>query len=136
MHIQMDSRLRSLIVDYLAAVTAAVDLLKEAGIAMPESNVAWACNGLPHNGVLPGGVPYFKHGYGIGVELEAGLVDFDFGQNGETNGFDFWRLAHFAGDRLSQYIFTSKEELRGCFQLALDSGAFVPSTYMLHYLRK
>lgn len=57
-------------------------------------------------------------------------------KNGETDGFDFWRLARFAGDRLSQYTFTSKEELRECFQLAVDSGAFESSTYMLHYLRK
>ena len=131
----MDSRLHSLIVDYLAAVARAVDLLKEGGIAMPESNLAWACNGLPHKGILPGGVPYFKHGYGCGVEFETGLVDFDFGQSGETDGFDFWRLACFAGDRLSQYTFTSKEDLRECFQSTVDSGAFVSSTYMLHYLR-
>jgi hypothetical protein len=62
-------------------------------------------------------VPYFKY---IGVELEAA---FRFRQNGETATSDF------AGDRLSQYIFTSKEELPGV--IALDSGAFVPSTYML-----
>lgn len=132
----MDSRLHSLIVDYLAAVARAVNLLKEGGIAMPESNLAWACNGLPHKGILPSGVPYFKHGYGCGVEFETGLVDFDFGQSGETNGFDFWRLACFAGDRLSQYTFTSKEDLRECFQSAVESGAFVSSTYMLYYLRK
>lgn len=132
----MDTRLHKLIVEYLVAVARAVDLLKEGGIAMPETNLAWACNAIPHKGILPGGVPYFKHGYGCGVEFETGLVDFDFGQNGEIDGFDFWRLACFAGDRLNQYAFTSKEDFRTCFESAVDSGAFVSSNYLLHYLRE
>jgi hypothetical protein len=83
---------------------------------------------------LPGNVKYFKHGYGCAVHLKSGLVDFDFGKNGEINGFDDWRLAEFAEERIKLYGFSSREEIVSCFKAGADSGCLVASDYILYYL--
>ncbi len=130
----MDSRLGKLINEYLAAVQAAVSLLAEAGIALPASGRAWCVNGIPGTGVLRGGIGYRKHGYGCEVRLESGRVDFDFGREGEIDGFDVWRLADFARDRLDSFGFTSQEELEAVFADAVSRGEISASGYELHYL--
>ncbi|WP_228896523.1 hypothetical protein [Acidovorax sp. Leaf73] len=132
----MDKRLALLIEDYLSSVASAVRLLEENGIARPKSNDAWACNEVPQTGVLAGGVKYFKHGFGCAVHLKGGSVDFDFGANGETNGFDIWRLSNFADERLAQYGFTSEKELEACFKAEVEAGSIIYSGYILHYLRE
>jgi hypothetical protein len=92
----MDPRLSLLIQDYLSSVSSAVRLMIEGGIALPASNRDWAKNNVAPEGLLPGAVTYVKHGYGCAVHLPGALVDFDFGANGETTGFDIWRLQSFA----------------------------------------
>ena len=131
----MDSRLLSLINDYLEAVAKAVGLLSDAGIPRPASNTDWVGTQIPQTGLLPGGVKYFKHGYGVAVHLEDGAVDFDFGDEGQINGFDAWRLKGFSEERPGRYGFHSDEEIDRCFEAAKASGAFVYSGYILHYLR-
>lgn len=130
----MDQRLASIIAEYIAAVSSAVNLLEQGGIARPASDLAWACNGIPQRGVLPGGVKYSKHGYGCRVDLETGPVDFDFGRKGQINGFDAWRLADFVQDRMERYGFSSEEELLRCFDAEVASGSFLYSGYTLHYV--
>ena len=132
----MDNRLSALIEDYLASVATAVKLLEQGGIDQPSSNTEWACKGIPQTGVLPGGVKYFKHGYGCSVHLKGGAVDFDFGEKGEINGFDTWRLAGFAEGRLALYGFASEKELKKCFDAEGAAGAFHYSGYILYYLRE
>ena len=132
----MDSRLATLINDYISAVSFAVILLEQNGIARPESNTAWACNGIPQIGILQEGVKSFKHGYGCAVHLKSAPVDFDFGENGEIDGFDIWRLAGFAKGRLDQYGFKSEKELDVCFKAEIDAGSLVYSGYILYYLKK
>lgn len=131
----MDQRLASIIAEYLAAVSSAVDLLEQGGIARPASDMAWACNGIPQLGVLPGGVKYAKHGYGCRVDLEAGPVDFDFGKGGQIDGLDAWRLGNFVRDRIEQYGFSSEEELTRCFDAEVASGSLLYSGYSLHYVQ-
>lgn len=90
----------------------------------------WACNGIPQTGLLPGEVKYFKHGYGCAVHLRGGTVDFDFGEKGETDGFDAWRLCAFAEGTLRQYEFHSEEELVACFKAEVAAGSIVYSGYI------
>lgn len=42
------------------------------------------------------GVNFYAHGYGIELQVEGLSIDFDFGPNGEPDGFDAWRLYRFA----------------------------------------
>ena len=130
----MDTRLRTLIDDYLASVATAARLLAESGFEIPRSNTDWACNGAVQVGELKGGIKYFKHGYGCRVGLLGGEVDFDFGENGEITGFDAWRLASFAEGKLQRYGFASEEDLNTVFKAAVANGHLVFSGYILHYL--
>jgi hypothetical protein len=43
------------------------------------------------------------HGIGCRINLSTGSVDFNYGPNGEINGFDVWRLYNFARERPSKY---------------------------------
>lgn len=129
----MDERLDRLISDYLAAVDRAVRLMDEAGIARPDSAVAWALNGIPQKGLLPGRIRYMKHGYGCAVHFREGAVDFDFGEQGQIDGLDLWRLAGFAEGRLRKYGFASEKALKAVFQAAVDEGWLRYSGYILYY---
>ena len=129
----MDYRLKHLIDEYIGSVRKAVALLEEAGIPRPASDRAWASNGIPGTGSLRGGVTYRKHGYGCEVHLASGRVDFDFGRTGRIDGFDVWRLADFAGDRLPAFGFASRDELEQAFNDEVGSGKILKSDYFLHY---
>jgi hypothetical protein len=130
----MDSRLSTLVSDYQAAVRQAVELLVASGIERPTSNDSWAGLDIPHRGELNGQIRYFKHGYGCAVRFPSNAVDFDFGSNGEIDGFDAWRLVGFAGTRLGAYGFSSEAELKATFTAAVDRGELCFSGYLLYYL--
>ena len=60
----MDAKLQRLVSDYQATVSRRFTQLRaELGFEAPESNVAWACNGLQQRDRLSDGAQYFKHGY-------------------------------------------------------------------------
>lgn len=130
----MNQGLADLIRDYQAAVEKAVELLEHSGIPRPATPTDWLGYDIPQRGVLVGGVNYFKHGFGCAVYLPSGSVDFDFGAEGQIDGFDLWRLTNFAGKRLKNYGFPSEQSIKSAFQLAIESGEIVPSAYILHYL--
>ena len=130
----MDPRLKHLIDEYLGAVRTAVALLAEVGIPRPASDHAWVTNGIPGTGALRDGAIYRKHGYGCEVHLASGSVDFDFGRAGQINGFDVWRLADFAGDRLAAFGFKSRDDLEQIFKAEVRSGRILSSGYILHYV--
>ncbi|WP_285605816.1 DUF6896 domain-containing protein [Geothrix edaphica] len=129
----MDTHLNLLIQDYARAVNSAVALMQKGGLPKPSSNIEWSRYEIPQKGVLPGGVPYFKHGFGCFVELPGSPVDFDFGFEGQTNGFDSGRLLRFAGDRLHSYGFSSVADFESIFKQAVDSGSLRFSGYVLYY---
>jgi hypothetical protein len=130
----MDSRLFTLVNDYQAVVRRAVELLAASGIELPTSNTSWAGLDIPQNGELNGQIRYYKHGYGCAVYFPNEVVDFDFGANGEIDGFDAWRLLGFAGARLCRYGFSSEEELKSAFNVAVQCGDLQFSGYLLYYL--
>ncbi|SFS15202.1 hypothetical protein SAMN05216570_3235 [Dyella sp. OK004] len=132
----MDARLLTLIHEYLSAIRSAVTLMVQSGIPLPSSNLEWALNRILGAGELVGGVRYQKHGYGCEVFLLSGRVDFDFGANGEYDGFDPWRLKSFAEGRLAEYGFSSEQEVDDLFGAAVQSGALAYSGRTLYYLRR
>lgn len=100
----------------------------------PATNTEWVGLNIAHIGKLEGGISYRKHGYGCEVALPSGNVDFDFGENGEIDGFDTWRLISFAGERLNAYGFSNEVELKKHFDEAVSAGSLVYSGYILHYI--
>lgn len=130
----MNNQLAILISNYQACVAAAVDLMQRSGIPRPSTNTEWVFNAIPQRGELEGAVRYFKHGYGCAVSLPTGTVDFDFGAHGEIVGFDAWRLAGFAGDKLSEYGFSDEYAIAACIEAGVAAGSLVYSGYMLYYV--
>lgn len=130
----MNNQLAILIRDYQASVGAAMDMMQRSGIPRPSTNSDWVGTDIPQHGELEGGVRYFKHGYGCAVSLPTGTVDFDFGAHGEIGGFDVWRLASFAGDKLSEYGFADEDALKECFEAEVAVGSLMYSGYILYYL--
>lgn len=130
----MDERLAQLISDYQRAVGTAVLLMSESGIEIP-SNIHDLLNlDIPAQGELNGGIRYFKHGYGCWVHLPEGEVDFDFGQQGEIDGFDEWRLWEFCRHRPNTYAFDTQQALFDCVGHALKEGKLDASSHNLYYV--
>jgi hypothetical protein len=121
----MGEGLQRLIHEYLAAVREAVADLSASGIPLPASRIEWAASGVPKRGVLVSGRSYLKHGYGCTVGTERNEVDFDFGERGEINGFDGWRLARFTSFQPSAYGFADEEELERALAKEAEQGRVV-----------
>lgn len=130
----MEKRLANLIGDYQAKVHEALVLMHRSGIRMPSSSMRWIETDIPLEGLLDGDVAYVKHGAGCAVHLPGQKVDFDFGNLGEINGFDLWRLALFAGEKLSTYCFESPSALEESFGAAVAEGHLVRSGDSLFYV--
>lgn len=129
----MDTRLSTLIDDYLKAVRTALTLMQQSGITLPQTSGEWLEADLSQIPTLLNGIHYFTHGVGCEVELPEGSVDFDFGPFGEISGLDAWRLDKFATARHEDYGFASSEEFHQCFEYAVKAKHLTPMSSDLSY---
>ncbi len=116
----MDPRLAGLISEYQTKVRIATAVLQAAGIPLPESNRAWVDTRIA-DGCLPHGFRCFKHGCGCFVEGPDWSVDFDFGDHGEVDGFDSWRLRRFVGSP-TLFGFRNGEDIERAMGDAEEAG--------------
>ena len=130
----MDKQLAQLISDYQLAVGAAVLLMSNSGIEIPSSSSGWLDLDIPAHGELNSGIRYYKHGYGCKVYLSEGAVDFDFGRQGQIDGFDEWRLWNFCQSRPKTCAFDTQQALYDCVQHALEEKKLVASSHSLYYV--
>lgn len=131
----MDPRLKNLIEQYQKRVAEAVQALAcRFDVPRPQSNNDWAANGIPGRGQLQSGEKYFKHGYGCAFHFADCCVDFDFGENGEINGFEPYRLWRFAREVPGMCAFSSRDDLLDTFAEAEKASEIVKSDYILYYL--
>jgi len=130
----VNKQLADLIHDYQVKVHEALVLMQRSGIRMPSSNQRWIETDIPRKGLLDGDIAYVKHGAGCTVYLPDGEVDFDFGNLGEINGFDLWRLSLFCSDKLSTYGFEDQDALERCFETAVSEGHLIRSDDFLFYI--
>jgi hypothetical protein len=132
----MNERLLALIDAYKATVARAIAALEASGIPRPATTTEWVGYDVPGRGDLVGGGEYFIHGFGCAVRLPDTSVDFDFGDEGQIDGFDWDRLSRFAGKQLStRYGIRDENELRALIGDAHESGDLVHSGYILSYTR-
>ncbi|MEQ1686175.1 MAG: hypothetical protein ABL916_21205 [Burkholderiaceae bacterium] len=131
----MNQNLASLIAAFQNAVAEAVALMEESGIARPLTNTAWVETEHQESGFLQNGVRYYKHGYGCSVHLPQGVVNFDFGANGEIDGFDCNRIILFAENHKSAFGSATKGEITRAYEHALQEGEIIASPYINHYVR-
>ncbi|MEM7165861.1 MAG: hypothetical protein AAF581_10375 [Planctomycetota bacterium] len=118
----MESSLAQLIADFQRRAAQAVALLQSAGVDLPESNLAWASDARPP-AELPGGFRCRKHGFGCVVSGPDWCVDFDFGEEGQFDGFDAWRLFWFAQRANGHYDFETLADMRTAVEAATTEGA-------------
>ncbi|WP_434064342.1 DUF6896 domain-containing protein [Pseudomonas aeruginosa] len=119
----MDPRLSCLIHEYLDSVKSIVALMCRSGIPLPYSLDSWVFAKIPSTGELDGGVAYQKHGAGCRVSFNGSVVDFDFGEDGEIDEVECSRLQRFASSNMKRFCFESSEEIRKCFEGAVESGS-------------
>ena len=131
----MHSELQSLISDFVATVARRfAQLQREVGVATPKSSTAWATNGLKR-GTLSDGAVYSKHGVGCLIEAPAGGVDFDFGDHGEIDGFDAWRLVQFAEISNGRHAITEKKKIEALLDSAVAAGE-IEKRGSLYFVKK
>lgn len=134
----MLERLLDLIRDYQAAVEEAITHFeRHRGLERPQHPQDWISSSLPQTGFIDAEqtLPYFLHGYGCAVRLPSGGVDWDFGLEGQTDGFDAWRLWQFARSRPTAFPeFQEEAVLQAAFAEAKARGYLYASPYILYYL--
>lgn len=62
--------------------------------------------------------------HGIGMEITSGnlKIDFDFGHNGEINGFDTWRLINFVRRNKIKTALDTEQKIQSAINQAMDDG--------------
>ena len=58
------------------------------------------------------GIPIYAHDYGIELKIGDLTIDFDWGPNGEPDGFDAWRLYNFTLDNATGVQFTHNDVIQ------------------------
>lgn len=94
--------LEILINDFISTVESGT-LFFEREFGTRDIRRLWHTKAIKRCGKVTGGVKYELHGIGCFIHLPKETVDFDYGPNGEINGFDIWRLYNFACDRPSKH---------------------------------
>ena len=136
----MLDRFIQLIHEYQARVVEAVQLFdKYKGLEQPQHPLDWQASGIPQSGYLDPDdkIDYFLHGYGCCVHLPSGRIDWDFGDKGQLDGFDLWRLHEFAEKGTDNFPeFRDEETLKSVFVEAKSKGLIYKSEYILYYLKQ
>ena len=132
-------RLIQLIHEYQSRVREAVELFEHhKGLKRPQHPLEWQSSGISQEGFVDPGeqIAYFFHGYGCCVRLPSGKVDWDFGEEGQIDGFDVWRLYDFVKYGTQNFPeFMDEEVLKAVFAEAEWEGLFHKSDYILSYLK-
>ncbi len=135
----MDEELKLLIEQFNDTQKKAVDVLeREFGCKRPESNMDFVSRCAPHirnAGYECGGYKIRPHGYGMEIEVAGKTIDFDFGINGEIDGFDAWRLSYFSRRNNLKNRLKSEEDINSAILGAVDSGHIVKSEGLNYYTR-
>ncbi|MBB3228164.1 hypothetical protein FHW69_002799 [Luteibacter sp. Sphag1AF] len=63
-------------------------------------------------------------------------VDFDFGDQGQIDGFDEWRLSIFLAENPHARSIMTVEQLRDSFRASVAAGEIVYSGHHLYYLKR
>jgi hypothetical protein len=110
---------------------AAELVMQYRGVAMPYEPSEWRSLIKPSIGQLDpeGRYKYRLHGYGMEIHGPDFKVDWDFGKQGEINGYDWWRLWLFVTENQVGYEeFKDKEFLIKTVDLAYADGLLIRRT--------
>lgn len=125
-------RLTKFIHEYQARVQEAVSLFVTHQQINP---IYWHQEDLTQIGFIDEEetIEYFFHGIGCLVKLPSGPVDWDFGYGDRHDGFDVWRLRHFAETGTADFPeFAHEQILKAVFAKAVSQG-IVKQLHQEHY---
>lgn len=133
----MNENLRELISLFNQAQLKAVKILEENfECPRPEttSDYVFRCVPLIRNkNYEAGGFRIRPHGYGMEVNVGGSTIDFDFGANGELNGFDAWRLFNFVEANKLNTILNTEDKIEDSIERAMESGDIIKSQGLNYY---
>jgi hypothetical protein len=80
-----------------------------------------------------GGVRYYFHGIGVTIHLPDGVIDFDFGHDGRTDGFSASKLAAFAEQAdATSHAFREWQRVEGLLEEGIREGWLSQPFLALH----
>jgi hypothetical protein len=130
--------LEQLIFDFLSMVDKATSLLEEKFGSRCILRL-WRSNKIERCGAVAGVITYELHGVGCAVYFPDLCIDFDYGPDDRTDGFDVWRLYIFACELPLKYKkYTDKGVLENEFKEYVTLGKvekISSSTDELYFLR-
>jgi hypothetical protein len=106
------------------------------GVRLPGSNLEWViiCGDCGLSKRLEvNGIGVYAHGYGIELILDDVTIDFDWGDSGEPDGFDAWRLWNFFHDNGITVDCESYSQVRSWLEQASALGELTRDE-LLYYL--
>lgn len=110
-----------LINEYQVTVQRVVSALR-AGFDRDDLLTARRRGEIPKSGVISG-IEFSFHGVGCLGTVDGVEVDFDFGPNGRSDGFDAWRLWNFAKQKPTTYPqFQQREDVETALEMLAHSG--------------
>jgi hypothetical protein len=129
-----------LIHEYQGKVKEAVELFERyKGLKPPRRPLEWRFSGISPSGYLDPNskISYSFHGYGCRVKLSSGFIDWDFGEDGEIDGFDVWRLQVFVEEGTQKFPeFQDEVVLKAVFEGGKSQGLFYQVSGHLYYLKQ
>jgi hypothetical protein len=127
-----------LIHEYQSKVQEAVELFERyKRLQRPRYPLDWTFSGISRSGYLDSQcqISYFLHGYGCCVNWSSSRVDWDFGEEGQIDGFDVWRLHDFVEGGTQNFPeFQDEGVLQAVFEDAKSQGLFYQTSHRLYYL--
>lgn len=126
----MNPELDSLIERFREAQDIGVRTLTEQlQIPQPASNREWPVVCIDHQidrRCRRKEIDIYTHGFGIELKIEDLTIDFDWGENGEPDGFDAWRLYNYTLDNGGPESFTH-DSIQTIIDDALAAGELIKS---------
>ena len=137
----MDRSLIDLIAKFNEAQELAVEILESKfDCPRPQSAMEFTTRcvqAIRDKDYQSGGYIIRPHGIGMEIDLGKFKIDFDFGHNGEINGFDSWRLYNFSTENNIKTALNSEQKIEEAIEQAIIDGYIYKSNGMgsNHYVR-
>lgn len=137
----MEHELIQLIRLFNIAQQQAVEVLEsEFGCRRPESQSDFIVRCVPAIREANYSAPGYKirpHGIGMEVTGKGLSIDFDFGEKGQFNGFDAYRLHNFAYRNKLKIAVIKEAEIEASLRKSIENGVVVKGNGMgsVHYLQ-